>query len=152
MNSLAVSSVPTRGSSSTATVPDVSLLRLNLLRGPYALMAIGLGAYIWPAVIHHSDALAASRGVQISLLAGLGATAALGIRYPLQMLPVLIFELVWKAIFLIAFVLPLYLAGQLDDGMTADAFACLMVVVFLPVIPWRYVWANFVSKPGERWK
>ena len=67
------------------------------------------------------------------------------------MLPLLIFEIAWKAIFLLAFALPLYLANQLDAPMVADIGACLMVLIILPLIPWRYVVAQYIVKRSERW-
>ena len=85
------------------------------------------------------------------MLAGLGATAALGLRYPVQMLPVLLFELTWKAIYLVAFALPLW-AHQINAAVAEDIQAVLMAVIFLPLIPWRYVFANYVLKHGDRWK
>jgi hypothetical protein len=27
-----------------------------------------------------------------------------------------------------------------------------MVVIFIPLIPWRYVFAHYVLKHGDRWK
>jgi len=60
------------------------------------------------------------------LLAGLGATAVLGLRYPVQMLPILRFELVWKAIYLIAFALPLWSAHEINGAVAEDIQAVLM--------------------------
>lgn len=137
---------------SRATRPDVSLFRLYTLRASYLLMAAGLGVYIWPAVIHHTNEFAATEGVQVALLAGLGATAALGLRYPVQMLPVLLFELVWKAIYLIAFALPLWSAHQINAATAQDIKAVLMVFVFVPLVPWRYVFVHYVLNHGDRWK
>jgi hypothetical protein len=137
---------------SHATIPEVSLIRLYTLRASYLVMAVGLGVTIWPVVLHHTNELAATKGIQIALLAGLGATAALGLRYPVQMLPILLFELVWKAIYLIAFALPLWSAHRVTAAVAEDIKACLMVVIFIPLIPWRYVFAHYVLKHGDRWK
>jgi hypothetical protein len=95
---------------------------------------------------------AAAKGIQFGLLAGLGAMAALGLRYPVQMLPLLLFEMVWKAIYLVAFALPLWSSHQINEAAAEDIKAVLMVVIFLPLIPWRYVFAHFVLKRGDRWK
>jgi hypothetical protein len=114
MNDLAGTCVPF---GDTGTVPAVSLFRLYTLRAAYLVMAAGLAIYIWPVVIQHTPALAVSRGIQFSLLAGLGAVAALGLRYPVQMLPILLFELTWKAIYLLAFALPLWSSHQITPAM-----------------------------------
>jgi hypothetical protein len=135
-----------------AAQSEISLFRLYTLRVCYFVLAAGLGTYIWPTVIHHTNELAVTGGIQVSLLAGLGATAVLGLRYPVQMIPLLIFELIWKAIYLIAFAFPLWSAHQITDAAAEDIKACLMVVIFIPLSPWRYVFAHYVARPGDRWK
>ena len=135
-----------------ATVPQVSLFRLYTLRVSYFIMAAGLGVYVWPAVLHHTNEFAAAAGIRVALLAGLGATAALGLRYPVQMLPVLLFELAWKAIYLVAFALPLWSAHQITAAVAEDIQAVAMVVILIPLSPWRYVFAQYVLKRGDRWK
>ncbi len=152
MNSVIGSLVPSGDVTSRATIPEVSLIRLYTLRASYLVMAVGLGVTIWPVVLHHTNELAATKGAQFALLAGLGAMAALGLRYPVQMLPVLLFELVWKAIYLIAFALPLWSAHQINAAVAENIKACLMVVIFIPLIPWHYVFAHYVLKHGDRWK
>jgi len=152
MNPVVGSPVPSGAVTSRAAMPQVSLFRLYTLRASYLILAAGLGVYIWPVVIHHTSDFAAAHGVQFSLLAGLGATAVLGFRYPVQMLPLLLFELVWKAIYLIAFALPLWSAHQISAAVAEDIQAVLMVVIFIPLIPWRYVFAHYVLRPGDRWK
>jgi hypothetical protein len=131
---------------------EVSLFRLYTLRIFYFIMAAGLGVYVWPGVLHHTNEFAAAAGIRVALLAGLGATAALGLRYPVQMLPVLLFELIWKAIYLVAFALPLWSAHQITAAVAEDIKAVAMVVIFIPLIPWRYVFAQYVLKRGDRWK
>ncbi len=151
MNAIAASPASITGSGLPTAPPRVSVLRANLLRSLYGLMAVGLGATVWPEVFQHTQAMTARSGVAASLLAGLGATAALGVRYPVRMLPVLMFELAWKAIFLIGFALPLYLAHRLDATTAANAGACLIVLIFIPVMPWRYLLATYVMNRGEPW-
>ena len=152
MNSVVEPSVPSDEVTSRAGLCEVSLFRLYTLRAAYFVMAAGLAVFIWPAVIHHTNEFAATHGVRVALLAGLGATAALGLRYPVQMLPVLLFEMVWKAIYLAAFALPLWSAHQISAAVAEDIKAVLMVVIFVPLIPWRYVFAHYVLKHGDRWK
>jgi len=152
MNSTHGSAVPSGDLASSTTTPEVSLFRLYTLRVAYFVMAAGLGVYIWPLVIRHTNELAITKGAQLALLAGLGATAALGLRYPVKMVPILLFEMVWKAIYLIAFALPLWSAHQINEAVAEDIKAVLMVVIFIPLIPWRYLFAQYVMKRGDRWK
>jgi hypothetical protein len=152
MNSLIGLPVPSSNVTLSANMPELSLFRLYALRVFYLVIAAGLGVYIWPTVIHHTNEFAATQGIRFALLAGLGAAAALGVRYPVRMLPILLFEVTWKAIYLVAFALPLWSAHQIDAASAEDIKAVLMVVIFIPLIPWRYVFAQYVLKPGDRWK
>lgn len=130
---------------------EVSPLRLLLMRAMYLFMAVGLGLTIWPLIISHDPALPRMTGVVFALLGTIGLLALLGLRYPLQMLPLLLFELIWKALWLLAFALPRWLDGTLDAGMRSSVFDTSLGLVLLFVIPWRYVYAQYVRKPGEPW-
>lgn len=152
MNLAVGTSAPSGEVLSHVPIAGVSLFRLHTLRAAYLVMAAGLGVYVWPSVIHHTNEFAAAQGIRFALLAGLGLTAALGLRYPVQMLPILLFELIWKAIYLIAFALPLWSAHQINAATAEDIKAVLMVIIFVPLVPWRYVLAHYVLKQGDRWK
>jgi hypothetical protein len=131
---------------------EVSLFRLYSLRLCYLILAAGLGLVIWPTVIHHNPEQAVAHGIQLSLLAGLGLTAVLGLRYPVQMIPLLLFELIWKAIYLLAFALPLWLAHQVTASAAIDIQSVLVVVIFIPLIPWGYVVKHYILQADDRWK
>jgi uncharacterized membrane protein len=132
---------------------QISLFRLYAMRGAYFLIALFLGTTIWPGIVHHSAPWTPMSGVAHCLLAALALMMALGIRYPLQMLPALLFELAWKAIWLVAIGLPLWSAGRIDADAMETGKACLFgVLLMLLVIPWPYVLARYVKKPAERWK
>jgi hypothetical protein len=138
--------------SSRLVASEISLFRLYTLRVAYLIMAVGLGGFVWPSVIRHTNEFAIVHGVQAAMLAGLGAIAALGLRYPVRMLPLLLFEVAWKAIYLVAFAYPMWSAHQISPAMAEDVKAVSMVVILLPLIPWRYVFTHYVVKRGDRWK
>jgi len=128
----------------------VSPLRLWVMRAFYLFMAVGIGATVWPLIIGHPADLARMTGVARALLGTIGLLALLGLRYPLQMLPLLLFELIWKAVWLAAFALPRWLGGSLDEGMRTTMFETSLGAVLLLVIPWRYVFHHYARKPAER--
>jgi hypothetical protein len=78
--------------------------------------------------------------------------AILGLRYPLQMLPVLLFELGWKIIWGALVFPPLWRSGEVTVGAASVAINCLVVLVLIPLIPWRYVVATYVLAPGAPWR
>lgn len=132
---------------------EVSTARLYVLRATYLLILAGLGLQIWPGILQHPVDLEHMRGVVRSLLGAVGLLAALGLRHPLRMLPLLLFELAWKSIWVLAFGLPLWSAGRLDAGTRESWNVCLFsVILFVLVIPWRHVLATYVTGPGERWR
>lgn len=132
---------------------EVSTFRLNLLRAMYLLIAVGLGIQIWPGIIDPPGDPEHMQGVVRALLAGLSLLAVLGIRYPVRMLPLLLFELAWKCIWVLAIGVPLWSAGRLDAATEETLYACLMGVVLVPlVIPWPYVLAKYLNAPGDPWR
>ena len=60
------------------------------------------------------------------MLAAFGALSALGLRCPLQMLPVLLWELLWKSIWLIVVAVPLWSAGRMDQTTWTMASAIFL--------------------------
>jgi hypothetical protein len=129
---------------------EVSLLRLYVMRATYLLLVVGVGAIILPPLVSHETM---ARGVIPSLLGAVWVLAFLGLRYPLQMLPLLMFEFVWKTIWLLDFGLEQWLSGQRPPTFAEDSFNIVLGVVLMPlVIPWGYVWRRYVKQPGDRWR
>jgi hypothetical protein len=128
---------------------EVSLFRLYVLRAMYLLLVVGLGAMVVPEIVHHEIT---SRGVIPSLLGALWVLAFLGLRYPLEMLPLLMFELLWKLIWMVAYGLPQWSAGQTPPTFAEDFFNIAFGAILLLVIPWGYVYRQFVKRPGARWR
>ena len=129
---------------------EVSIARLYVLRATYLLLVVGLGALIVPPLINHSPM---ARGVIPSLLGGVWLLAFIGLKYPLQMLPLLMFEFAWKTIWLVAFGIPQWSAGQMPATFTEDFQNVAFGVILMPiVIPWGYVYRYYVRQPAARWR
>jgi hypothetical protein len=131
---------------------EVSLLRLYLLRAVYLLILVGLALTIWPLLIDQRPGWPLMNSVVAAMLAAVSLLAALGLRYPLRMLPLLLFELLWKAIWLLGVALPAWQAGRLDAAMRSTVFDCVLVVVVLVAVPWPYVWRHYLKAAGDRWR
>jgi hypothetical protein len=128
---------------------EVSLFRLHLLRATYLLLVVGLGATVWPQIISHPLSM---HSATPCLLGGVSLLALIGLRHPLKMLPLLFFELVWKSLWLLTVALPLWRAHQIDADVADSIQACAMGIIFPFVIPWSYVWTNYVAARGARWR
>ena len=130
----------------------LSPFRLNLLRTGYLILVVGLGTTIWPSILDPARSWGLMHGVVVSMLGAMSALAVLGIRYPLAMLPLLFFEMGWKAIWLLRVALPLWSANQLDAPTTQTLYECLPIILFPIIIPWRYVFDTYVRRPGDAWR
>ena len=127
-------------------------LRLYVLRATYLMIFLFLTTQILPQVITRGTQYPHMSGVARALLGALGLLALLGIRYPIKMLPILLFELTWKAIWVLAIGLPLRIANQLDPGQAQTFIDCTFgVVLCLLVIPWPHVIDTYFRAPGDRW-
>jgi hypothetical protein len=131
--------------------PDLSLTRLYLMRAGYLLMGVGLVLVKWP-LLPDAHALPLFEGVTLCLLVAMSLLAFLGVRYPVRLLPLLLFESTWKLIWLALVALPRAVDGTLDADTRAIAVNCSVVLVILAVTPWRYVWRTLVTASGDRWR
>ncbi|HSH37435.1 MAG TPA: hypothetical protein VK993_01510 [Chthoniobacterales bacterium] len=119
----------------------------------YLFITLGLALRVWPDIIAPSDTAANAKTVIRSLLGALAVLSALGVGFPLQMLPVLLFELLWKLIYTVAFALRMWLHQGLDAYATETLFACLLgVVLVAAVLPWRYAFGHYVAATCEPWR
>lgn len=125
--------------------------RLHAMRAGYLLMAVGLALVKWP-LLADAATLPLYEGVTLCLLTAMSLLAVLGLRHPVTLLPVLLFEAAWKSLWLGLVALPRAIAGDLDAA-TADTLAnCSLVVVIIAVVPWRFAWHHYVRTPGDRWR
>jgi hypothetical protein len=130
---------------------DLSLTHLHLMRAGYLLMAVGLVLVKWPLLPDaHNRPL--YEGVTLCLLTAMSLLAFLGLRYPVKLLPLLLFESAWKLLWLGLVALPKATAGDLDAATTDIVVNCSLVVVILAVIPWRFAWRSYVRDAGDRWR
>jgi hypothetical protein len=115
---------------------EVSAVRLYALRLFYLLSFVGGGLMFWPALLNPGKPLGLLDGVAFSFWATLMALMGLGLRYPLQMLPLLLLQLLYKTVWLLAVALPLRSAGQWDASATEITRTFVGVVVLdVLVIP-----------------
>ena len=143
--------IPAASGGSPATGAALPLWRLYVLRAFFTILAVGQGSIQLPLFFHHPHWTVTS-GAAHSFLLALALLSIVGIRYPLRMLPLLIYEVLWKLIWLLGFALPLWLGNQFDAAAQQSFFEIAPIVVIIPFIPWRYIIANYLKKPGDRWR
>jgi len=146
----ASASASASGTGTNHTEGEVTIARLYVLRATYLLLIVGLGTLIGPSLINPAPM---ARGVIASLLGGVGLLALIGLKYPLQMLPLLMFEFAWKTLWLLAFGIPQWSAGQMPATFTEDFQNIAFGVILIPIVmPWGYVYRHYIRQPAARWR
>jgi hypothetical protein len=129
---------------------EVPLWRLYLLRAMALLGAVN-GFFVHPQWMF--DPSLTNRGMILGFTAGLWVMSFFALRYPVKMLPIFIFEFVWKTIWLLWFGLPQWLSGVRSPRLSEDLFSIGFIsIVFGLIIPWGYVWRHYFKDPAERWR
>lgn len=126
--------------------------RIHMLRLAYLLMAGVMGFYVWQQVIFEIGPWPAPRVIAKSMLASLALLSVLGLRYPLQMLPLMLLETLWKTVAILLIILPAWLGDRMTPDLYVLLKECAGIAVVYLVMPWRYVWARYVRHPGEPWQ
>jgi hypothetical protein len=142
------------GAPPTIASRSLPTYRLNIMRIGYLVMGIGLAVVKWPLFVRDGGvaSLPVYEGVVAALLTSMGLLALLGLRYPVQLLPILLLESLWKVIWLAAVGVPHLIAGDLDAQTSTVLGNVSLVVIILLVIPWDYVWKHYVHAPEAPWR
>ena len=122
------------------------------MRVAYAVMGVGLAVVKWPVVIGLDNSMPLYEGVVAVLLTAMSLLAFLGLRYPVRLLPILLFESLWKLIWLSVVALPAVAGGDMDQAMSEVIVNCSLVAIVLAAVPWRYVWQRYAVAKGDRWR
>ena len=134
-------SLPRKSAKGVSPMSDVSTFRLYLLRAMYAFTAVGLLLARWPEIVNPPPGISHTGTVVAMFLGALSLLAVVGIRYPLKMLPLLFFELLWKVMWLVAWGFPLWSNQRLAPDSEQTLISNLVGLVLVPLaIPWGYVY------------
>jgi hypothetical protein len=125
--------------------------RLNLMRIGYLEMGVGLAITKWPELVSH-DPWELKQGTVVTILVAMSVLALFGLRYPQRMLPILLFEVGWKLLWLGAVALPLWLDGTLTGATREQFITVLWVAPVIAVVPWRHVARQYTTTRGDRWR
>lgn len=140
--------------SRAAAVTPLPTYRLNIMRVGFLVMGVGLALVKWPLFFKDGGvaSLPVFEGVVAAILTAMSLLAFLGLRYPIQLLPLLVLESLWKLIWLAAVGLPKLVADEMTDETRNVFLSVCLVVIVLAVTPWDYVWKTYFRTPGAPWR
>ena len=125
--------------------------RLNVMRIGYLVMGGGLAITKWPELIEH-EPWELKQGTVVVMLVAMSVLALLGLRWPERLLPILLFEVGWKLLWLGLVALPLWLDGDLNGAAREQTGTVLWVTIVIAAVPWRHVTRQYLTARGERWR
>ena len=112
-------------------------------------MGVGLVIVRWPDLLQASS-LPPMEGVVVSMLVAMSLLAFLGLWRPIAMLPILLFEVAWKLIWLAAVAVPHLLADDMDAHTERPLGGILWVALIIALAPRGHGRTRYLTAPGHR--
>lgn len=120
-------------------------INIYLLRVLYFLMFVGVGLQTWGTIINHQGPWDHTRAVAFCVWTAYPTLSIFGLLRPLGWLPIVIFMVFYKTLWVIVVAYPLWRVGALA-GSPAEEMA--HIFVWSPIVaifvPWVYVFKNYV--------
>jgi hypothetical protein len=123
----------------------VPLINIYLLKLLFILMFLFLSYDSWAHILHHTGPWDPANSAAWFMWASCALIAVIGIRRPLKMLPIVLFEIIYKTAWLIFIAYPLYQRNELT-GTPTERMADNFMLVILPIVamPWRYFFRTYI--------
>jgi hypothetical protein len=134
---------------SDSPFPPVATWQINAMRFLFLLMALVMGSFVWQQLLFESADWDVMRGLAKSMLAALAVMSLIGVRYPLQMLPLMLYEIAWKTIWIILIAGRAWMGGKWNVDIEGLFYDCIGIVIAFFIVPWRYVWARYMMQAME---
>jgi len=123
-------------------------INIFLLRVIYLLMCTLMARTAWTSILLHQGAWEPYRAMATCVWAAYGTLALLGLLQPLRMLPLVLFMIFYKSLWLAVVAVPLLRAGTLAGSSAEELTYIFMAApVFALCVPWGYVVRRFVMAP-----
>ena len=120
-------------------------IQIFAMRVGYALVLVTVGNIAWSRILQHEGARDPLVAAALSMWAGSSVLSVFGLIHPLKWLPIVLFEIAYKSIWLVVVAYPLWSSDRLS-GSPAEAmtYAFLWVVGPVVAMPWGYVLRTYV--------
>lgn len=120
-------------------------VNIYLLRILYFLMFVFVGLDAWKTIITHQGAWDPTRAVAWCVWAAYSTLSGLGLLHPLRWLPIVIFMIFYKTLWVIVVAYPMWSAGTLAGSPVEGMAQVFIAAPFLAlIIPWKYVFEKYI--------
>jgi hypothetical protein len=125
-------------------------INIYLLRTVYLLAGVFVTAESWYEIFTHEGSWNHIRGVAVAVWASYPLLCLLGVFKPLKLLPIMVFIVLYKSIWMAVVAIPMWRAGTLVGSPAEEMARVFMwVPLALFVVPWGYFFREFVL-PGKQ--
>lgn len=128
----------------------VRRINIYLLRLLFLLVVVFVGTDAWPALFTNQNPWDHVRAAAVCMWASYSVLSIFGFFNPLKWLPVIMFEILYKIVWLVVVAYPLWtnnkLAGSPAEEMT---YAFLWVILPIVAMPWGYAFRNYILPAGS---
>jgi hypothetical protein len=123
----------------------VPRVNIYLLRFLYTLMFVFVSYDSWAHIISHTGMWAVTDAAAWCMWAAFSLISFIGIMKPLKMLPIILFEIIYKVTWLIIVAYPLCVNNKLA-GSPAEYTTNVFLLVIMPItfMPWRYFFRTYI--------
>ena len=120
-------------------------MNVYMLRTFFLLMFLFVGFDSWSYLLRHTGTWTPMASVAWCMFASYSLLSILGVFQPLKMLPIMIFMVLYKSLWLLFVAYPLWAAGQLAGSpMEAMARIFIWIPVAIVAVPWKYAFDKYV--------
>jgi len=122
-------------------------INIYLLRVLYCLVFAFVGLESWTSIINHQGPWDHVRAVAFCVWAAYSTLLLLGLINPLKVLPIVIFMIFYKSLWIMVVAYPLWRAGALAGSPAEEmAHTFMWALVMIIFVPWGYVFKNYVLR------
>ena len=123
-------------------------INIYVLRVFYFLMAVFVAPSAWRTILTHEGPWNHVNAIAFCVWATYPTLAVLGLLQPLRMLPLMLFTIGYKAIWLAIVAYPLWRAGTLAGSPAEEmTYSFLSLPLLIVAVPWTYVWRTYFRLP-----
>lgn len=129
----------------TERYEGVRPINIYALRTLFFLIAVFVSFDAWSYLLRHQGPWDPMKAVAGTMFASYALLSVIGVFRPLKMLPIMVFIILYKSIWLAVAAYPLWASGQLA-GSPVEPMARIFiwVPVLLLAVPWKYFFAKYV--------
>ena len=120
-------------------------IHIYLLRVVYFLMFTLMSLNAWTMIFTDEGIPERFFAMAMSVWAAYGTLAFFGLFKPLKWLPIVLFMIFYKTLWLIIVAIPLWRIGELSGSAVEEmTYTFLPAPFFLLIIPWNYIFRTFL--------